>query len=1014
MMNKEKKIKVQKVQKVKKLTKKQQQEEEIKKLKEELKQLKEEKKQPQEINIHKINFFNVINELKQKQKKFFYLVDKKNKITKIKNNDFFILQKFTNKKYDEVKKMKKLNNNYDIINIIDNEKEYKIKIKIFLSFDVSESEGIKRIFNKIYKGLLNKTNIDNFIDKKVNEYFLAFGDNTVSNVNYYYITFSSILTTKESNEDAKMKSTFIYKNMILEREKPLKIFNSIYDHYEPPEGQNCLKSYIYEICPKISKNNINKILGDEPTSQTLKIFCIKYNIKLRIYNFDGVLIESNEIIKKTSYKAIILCIYNNHIYPINKEKILLKIDLINEYIYIPYDKMDELFIEFLTNGTLPDNIKINDKGKNKILSFEIIETVKNDKGEDTKQKKKIIYHANKDFEECKKILDVFGLGDKMNIYCSYINIYKIIEKLYLKENIDSLWEKNNLYIKGGYTFYNDEIKDIEDRMTIDKNKAYSHSLLKLKFLIIVDDIRHSEVNIYNNEEIIDHYLYNVVPENSSIILPDANIYSGDILKYAKKEGLNFEIKEILKTKKVDNYYKNMINDIYAKIDHKQAKEIINCMIGHFGKIEDITTNNKNIKVANENETRASTGYNLKINETFNIIYDIEENIKIFNRTPIRNQVIDHARITIYKQIKKLNLSKDDIIQIKTDSITYKNKICSDLDFNTELDGWKKEENFKKIENRTWSPDFVSLQPEQAPVVCDVVVNANNLYIGNAGCGKSYYILNTLINKLNDYIILTPSYATLHEYKIKNLNCNVIQKYVLTNTIPKEKNIIIDEVGMLDYEALIQCIKENKLNKFIYGFGDFSQLLAVNESSQLDSYIFKNTYFNYIIYTNANHRNNFSAKYYDYLRNIKDEDIEQELIKYNSLNYYEAEHIIAYRHKTVKKYNSLMLEKLNLNYDDVGVKVICKSNKLKDKNIYNNFEFIITENDEEERTLTLDNEFIITYKEYKKYFILGYAKTLYAIQGRSVKSFYYAPEDNCMLDGRKLYTLISRLRQEKIK
>jgi hypothetical protein len=383
-------------------------------------------------------------------------------------------------------------------------------------------------------------------------------------------------------------------------------------------------------------------------------------------------------------------------------------------------------------------------------------------------------------------------------------------------------------------------------------------------------------------------------------------------------------------------------------------------------------------------------------------------------------VIDDARITIYKQIKKMNLSIDDIIQIKTDSITYNNKICSDLDMNTDpIDGWKIENKFNEIENRTWSADFVSIKPDEIKKENDIIINANNLYIGNAGCGKSFYIINNLIKKLNDYIILTPSYATLKEYKkiglnCDMLNCDVVQKYTLTRKIPKEKHIIIDECGMLNYDALVDEIKYIKLNKYIYMFGDFTQLLAVGETKQLDNEIFINNFFNYITYTTANYRNNFTTEYYDYLRNIKDKDIEKELKIHNCSNPYDAEHIICYRHETIKKYNNIMLKKYNLNFDDVGVKVICKSNKLKDNNIYNNFEYTITDNDEEEEELTLDDEYIITYKQYKKYFVLGYAKTLYCIQGQTVKSFYYPPEDVCMLNGRRLYTLISRLKQEKIK
>ena len=99
--------------------------------------------------------------------------------------------------------------------------------------------------------------------------------------------------------------------------------------------------------------------------------------------------------------------------------------------------------------------------------------------------------------------------------------------------------------------------------------------------------------------------------------------------------------------------------------------------------------------------------------------------------------------------------------------------------------------------------------------------------------------------------------------------------------------------------------------------------------------------------------------------------------------------------------------------DIGARVICKTNDFSNYDIYNNFTFRVKSVDEE--TIELETENGNTYnlplKKYlnKNKFQYGYALTLYATQGSSLKSFHYCMEDIKLLDGRGLYTLISRLK-----
>jgi hypothetical protein len=1027
--------------------------------------IKKQQEQKKNILINDINQYkNII------KKKVFYITDDEANIIKINIKKPLLLQNFINKEIKNIKDFKEYNKikkeiiktGNNITYNIDPQKKYNFRVSIELYYTISD-DYIHRHFNFTYTGEPDKEKIINEIFIELKIYLMSINMGASQNIFYreldekekekahgqtdntmtYTFFIDTLTTTNEEKIKEKINDEFldganhinifiysleeepekitIYKedikqdiilydkltlykfnNMLLEREKPLKIFNSIYEHYEPPEGENCVLSYIRDTYKNISYKNIKSLLTDEPTAETIKIFCIKYNIKLRIYNINKQLVNSHDIKTRSRHKSLILAIYNNHIYPINNKKILKKADINYEYIYIKYNEIDEKFNEYLNNHILPEDINITEKGQNIISSFRV---------------ENLIYHLNDEYEKCKNILFKFGLLDKITIYTRLSNIYKIIEKLYIKDNINSLWDNADLYIKGGYNYHNEKNEDYENILTIDKNKCYSYALKELDFLIVVDDIRTAEIKNYNNEVLIDHYLYNVIPAQSSIILPDTNIYSGQTLKYALAEGLNFEIKEVLITTKTENIYKSMVKDIYKHLKADDAKDIINRMIGNFSKRTIEKENPTNIIIANHDETEAQKGLKRRFNETYNIIYNIKRDVNIFNRAPIRNEIIDRSRIEIYKQIKKLNININDIIQVKTDSITINNKnnYINYLDMNMDpLDGWKIEENFKEITNRQWDNNFLSLNFKIMEDKDDIIINKNNFYNGYAGCGKSYKIKNDLIKKIKDYIILTPSYATLNEYKIEGINCNVIQKFTLTNTIPEEKNIIVDECGMLNYNDLIMISKCIKLKYKIYFFGDFKQLLPVGENRELNNIIFFNNNFHYNINCLENHRNNFTIEYYDYLRNLKNEDIKKELKIFNiNDNILDVEAVICYKRDTVNKYNKMILKKLNLKFDDNGAKVICKSNKLRDYGIYNNFEFTIKEKNEDNIILNnvkLNIDYTIKHKELIKFFIPAYAKTLYNVQGQTLKSFYFAEEDINILDGRRLYTLISRLKQ----
>jgi hypothetical protein len=115
----------------------------------------------------------------------------------------------------------------------------------------------------------------------------------------------------------------------------------------------------------------------------------------------------------------------------------------------------------------------------------------------------------------------------------------------------------------------------------------------------------------------------------------------------------------------------------------------------------------------------------------------------------------------------------------------------------------------------------------------------------------------------------------------------------------------------------------------------------------------------------------------------------------------------------------MLKKLRLQkYYSVGAKIICKTNNLIDKEIYNNKVFAVDKYDKDSKIYVLKDQ---TGKIFeipknimirKGYFDSAYAINIHQAQGMTLNSYYWAKEDNDWLSGRVAYTVISRLRQEK--
>jgi hypothetical protein len=785
------------------------------------------------------------------------------------------------------------------------------------------------------------------------------------------------------------------------------LYNNIFEleYYE-----NCVRDYLKVIYKgRLSGNTIDK-LGNKNgvTANELYDFCIKYKIKLILYNIEGNIIKANyPTEKRSALKSIIGIYYNSHFVPINN-KTLNKVKIPIDTKILNKEEINNNFKKLLEDKIIPSyvNVHAGEQGV-KISSY-----CHDD----------INYIANEDYDICLKILECYGLKDKITPYTTLSNIHKILESLYENNNIKSFFPVK--YNKKAYRYTNPNIniKKVYDYLkAIDKNKCYSYCLMMLEYLIVCD---YRTAKIRKGDEIdsiTPYYLYVCHPKESNILMQSTGIYAGYHVLYTKNENIEFEILEEIECTYIKNHYSTIIKDLYNKFnegdDDKIIKDIVNCMIGSFEKTYKMTSKWSISKIADEEEYKYDPDENYyKFDDDIYLKMDCEESFKdLYNKRPIRYQIIDYSNVLIYEKMKELKLNDNKIVCVLTDEITFiNNGEFEKLKLGYELDEWKeakiKEKEFYNFNDNSTLDFNVSFY--------DVDYDDNDknyLYDCYAGAGKTTKIIKDIIpeikRKNQTYIVLTPSHNASKTYKKNKLNCKVIQTFGFSGKIPEEQNIIIDEIGLCDSRDNDVIYKCFLAGRNIYSFGDFKQLLPPSGNNNYNSNQYLNMIYGNIINMTTNWRNNFTLEYYDKLINNK-LDLQKEIKKHNHKSMIDAEIILCRTNKECDEYNDMYMDMKDLEFGQIGCKIICNSNDLREKNIYNSFTFEIKEVDK--NTIILDDDIEITKKELHEYFKPGYAITFYKSQGQEYRSFYVPDSSIKGISSREAYTIISRLKEDKLK
>ena len=866
--------------------------------------------------------------------------------------------------------------------------ETKVKGQVNFEYEAKVSKDIVKRSGSFLIEDFKVKDIEEAIINFINNFFIKVQVFDPRETEITKVAFTSFKTTREFS----LKDSKLFKLDI----KLRKIFNNLIDNEVVEE--NCLIDYIKarHILPKKLRYLQDDFDKDNMTPKILKEYCDILNCKMILYDFEGRVIVSSYPTKKSKYKNIIGVAYNNHFYPL-KKNILQKKKVMPKSIVIVENCFQNILKLIREKKELPIDVVVNNLGFDD--NIDVLSYVYD----------KVKYIQNPEYLECKEILEKFGLADKIYDGIKKFQLGSIIYKLYKTDDDKSFFPNHERFVKSGYSYFNEDVKfNYDDVKTLDKNKCYPSCLKNLPYLIKMDYSQNRIITDKNElNELIDNYIYLVKVKKSSILLPDNNIYTGKHLKYCRNSGFNFEILQGMTTKTVPNFYVKMIGDLSKRLPPLDFKIIMNAFIGKMEQANTLKNSMKFRKFCNYDESLKTGGnvMEVSIEDDLFMVFDIEKRFNNYTQKPIAIQIKDSSRRLLFKKILELGLKEKDIIQINTDSISFIDRynmlevIGTGGDYFT-LDNWKIE-GFKKISKpHPYIERILSLYT--------TINNKNIITDAIAGAGKTYKIVKEIIPKLNyiDYLVLTPTHQSLRSYKREKLNSEIIQKYNYSNEIPEEDNIIIDEHGMLDIKSRDFIYKCAIIGKHIQSFGDYTQLPPVGEE-YCNSPQYLDLLFSYKDVMYENHRNNFTKEYYDEIKNNL-EFGKQEVRRHSTKSWEDADVILCFRNEIRDLYNQKKLKSLGFSsMIEEGVKVVCFTNKLREKNIYNRYDAIIKEI--QGNMILFDNGNEISKGELQKNFRPNYATNAYGIQGSSKSSYYYCEEDENFLTPNVSYVIISRLK-----
>jgi hypothetical protein len=984
-------------------------------------------------------------------------------------------------------------NRRDLNKVTKNVREYITDLFMYksLSQQVEQSGNNNGVFTIKYKYLIPvSTDIrdiygrTNMIYKKNNELTMKDGDKNINGIvdilihilkkdlKYFepitnqYIKYKKKDNTYEGYYPYSVNSTFLNASQNLSigeyinRIKNNKIFdispiklpydiqsnNIIFKH-------NCAKQVIYDMvkgkngystCEKILKSDMDTAFNFEKLTEFMKTYKIQY----KIFGINGKLLDTNKTKAKSKVLRAILC--NNHLYEVDKKELtLFKKKILKSNIKIKNvihcQDNDELMCKLRDNHKIIDRItvffnKFSDSNGNLYIL---------DKEPDYNNKMVESNDAFNDkcFNLITKITDI-KIPRQFDFH--YFDIFSyILEKNNLYSTFDNLGNPKPV------NYYSDTFaktkKGKQHFYAQDKNCAYLYNIITLKHFPVIDAT--TILTKYNNEEIVDTTFYHVreVLDNS-LGLVSAGWSTGYRLKHLHN---TVDIDYYIIPKLYENPLCNIFNDL-IKEDLETAKKIAHRFVGMLQRENDdkevtcykgIYENqadadisgsfSKRVLLPPKNDDDDYTAVYVSFDKTIFVTPKYQKSYKAFAHYVIDTNISGVIERALYlsKTIPDIKICK-----INTDCVGFYSESYDESKMNLNRDdisGWKSE----KFKHRNNDLDFYEQYhelnlPDIEEYHSDIDINNNIFVQSNAGSGKTYKILNDIIQKIGDssYVITSVTHKALKEYYIKNYPANTIKYFENPECIKKLKEydyIIIDEFGLLSSNHWKMIYLNLMKHQRLIVFGDYNQCPPVEDkifspmTNLLNQMIFDKRYV-----LTENHRNKYTVNDYDemkegkYILTDKENKLMGKIVKDGINMCYFNQTRIYINKKCIKKIDN----KIKFGGLKIGknMKLVTTSNNLKRKEIkiknsetktyiYNNTEFIVK--DIKRKSLILSSDIFedieIFENEFKSNFDYNYAVTLYRIQGESIPYEKIGIHDWYRInqDPRLIYTTLSRIKED---
>jgi hypothetical protein len=539
---------------------------------------------------------------------------------------------------------------------------------------------------------------------------------------------------------------------------------------------------------------------------------------------------------------------------------------------------------------------------------------------------------------------------------------------------------------------------------IDLNKAYTTFLLKLKFLPVIDETC-VPVKFNYGDEIIETNFYFVERTIKALEAYVAKgICSGYRLKGISKFcDITYTIVPIL----IQNPFTHIIGKMLKK-DPKLTKTIVNRFIGvmqrAYRNVESTSFKVCNI-FNNQNEAELTDLKCIEFDQLYLSIKEFETktcHIKT-NMLPIGHYIVDNCVYKIRTTIDKMTLDGIivDMIQIKTDCITYIGKPANFKLNETSIGGYK-EIDPSLPKNIVYSQLRSTHKRYELKELFNFELGNNILGDCSAGCGKTFFIKNTIIPKLDknnkSYFVCCSQWQPIADYE-----CDItsMKRLMKTNSVNDKhfadyEYIIIDEAGLLTSYHWEWLYANKKVHHKILAFGDNQQLLPVGDNIKTNplASVSIRAMFDYKYVLDTNYRNKYTDSDYENMRNGSFVPTQYEL---NQDNRRLPDWNIVYFNKTKDAINNARTrtwkDVINIDIDGktvtkkimIGAKISCIDNKLKAHGIYNKQIFNVVSYLDRLVIKRYDNdkEYILSKDDYI-HFEFAYALTLYGVQGMSIQ------------------------------